>query len=123
MKLDWSAAAGSLALAAAEVENWMDKCPWHLTGDLAQRYQIADMNRPAARIQKALALAAGLQVTAEADRDELVAGESFTVQAQAHCRVGICILGELKLVSAGDFKETKRHQSEVKAGQPPRRIA
>jgi LmbE family N-acetylglucosaminyl deacetylase len=108
MKLDWSAAAGSLALAAADVENWMDKCPWHLTGDLAQRYQIADMNRPAARIQKALALAAGLQVTAEADRDELVAGESFTVQAQAHCRVGICILGDLKLVSAGDFKETKR---------------
>jgi LmbE family N-acetylglucosaminyl deacetylase len=108
LKLDWTAAAGSLALAAADAEHWMDKCPSHLTGDLAQRYQLTDMNRPAARIQRALALAAGLQVAAEADRHELVAGENFVVQAQARCRPGACVLGDLKLAFRGDFKETKR---------------
>jgi LmbE family N-acetylglucosaminyl deacetylase len=109
MKLDWTAAANSLALAAADAERWMDRCPSHLTSvDLAQRYQLADMNRPTARIQQALALAAGLQVTAEADRNELVAGENFAVQVQAHCRSGACALGGLKLAFRGDFQETKR---------------
>jgi LmbE family N-acetylglucosaminyl deacetylase len=108
MNLDWSAAINSLALAAANAAHWMDKCPWHLTGMLAQNYMVADMNRPVARIEKALALAAGLQVTAEADRSELVAGESFGVQTQAHCRLDSCTMGDLKLVFGGNFKETKR---------------
>ena len=108
MNLDWYAASNALALAATDAAHWMDKCPWHLTGDPAQRDQIADRNRSVGRIEKALALAAGLQVTAEADRSELVDGESFTVEAQAGCRTGICVLGELKLVFRGDFQETKR---------------
>ena len=108
MKLDWTAAANSLALAASDAEHWMDKCPWHLTGDLAQRYQLADMNLPTERIQRALALAAGLQVTAEADRGELVAGESFAVQVQARCRPAACTFGDLKLAFRGNFQETKR---------------
>jgi len=108
MKLDWTAAASSLALAAADAEHWMEKCPWQLSGDLAQRYQLTDMNRPAARIQRALALAAGLQVTAEADRHELVAGENFAVQVQAHCRPSACVLSSLKLGFPANFRETKR---------------
>jgi LmbE family N-acetylglucosaminyl deacetylase len=109
LNLDWRAANSSLALAAANAAHWMDKCPWHLTEDLAQRYQVADLNRPAARIEKAFALAAGLQLTAEADRSELVAGENFVVKVQAQCRAEAeCTMGETKLVFFGDFKETKR---------------
>jgi LmbE family N-acetylglucosaminyl deacetylase len=109
LNLDWHAATSSLALAATKAAHWMDKCPWHLTGDLAQRYEVADLNRPAARIEKAFALAAGLQLTAEADRSELVAGENFVVKAQAQCRAeAACTMGETKLVFNGDFKETNR---------------
>jgi LmbE family N-acetylglucosaminyl deacetylase len=109
LRLDWRAAVGSLAQAAANASHWMDKCPWHLTDSLAQRFVIADVNRTAARIQKALALAAGLQITAEADRSELVAGEDFVVKTQAACRAEArCTMGETKLLFRGDFKETKR---------------
>jgi LmbE family N-acetylglucosaminyl deacetylase len=109
LNLDWRAAAASLALAANNGAHWMDKCPWHLTGTLAQNYMVADMNRPAARIEKALALAAGLQLTAEADRSELVVGENFGVRAQARCRPeAACAMGETRLVFQGAFKEVKR---------------
>jgi LmbE family N-acetylglucosaminyl deacetylase len=107
--LDWRAATHSLALAAANAAHWMDKCPWHLTGALAQNYMVADMNRPAARVEKALALAAGLQLTAEADRSELVAGENFVVKAQALCRTEAhCAMGETRLLFQAGFKEVKR---------------
>jgi LmbE family N-acetylglucosaminyl deacetylase len=109
LRLDWRAATSSLALAAQNASHWLDQCPWHLANDLAQRYQLEDMNRPAARIEKALALAAGLQLTAQADRSDLVGGETFTATTQASCRVeAACAMGETKLVFHGDFKETKR---------------
>jgi LmbE family N-acetylglucosaminyl deacetylase len=109
LNLDWRAATSSLALAAANAAHWMDKCPWHLTGMLAQDYMVADMNRPAARIEKALALAAGLQLTAQADRSELVAGEAFAATVQASCRIeAACVMGETKLLFHGSFTETKR---------------
>jgi LmbE family N-acetylglucosaminyl deacetylase len=108
LNLDWYTAARSLALVADKVTHWLDKCPFRLAAGLAQDDQVADKNRAMTRIEKALALAAGLQVTAEADRSELVAGESFAVQAQARCRLMTCIMGDLKLVFRGDFQETKR---------------
>jgi LmbE family N-acetylglucosaminyl deacetylase len=109
LSLDWRTATNWLAQAAANASHWIDKCPWHLTDSLAQRFQIADMSRPAARIEKALALAAGLQLTAEADRSELVAGESFDVKVQTACRPEAgCAIGDTKLLLPGAFKETKR---------------
>ena len=107
--LDWRAATNSLALAANNASHWMDKCPWHLTGDLAQQYQVADMNRPAARIERALGLAAGLQLTAESDRSGVVTGESFGVRAQALCRREAgCTMGETGLAAHPGVKELKR---------------
>jgi len=109
LSLDWQSAATSLAQAAGNAAHWQDKCPWHLTNTLDQQFQLMDMNRPAARIEKALALAAGLQVTAEADRSDLVAGEDFTLKAQADCRPeAACKLGDTKLLFHGSFKEIKR---------------
>jgi LmbE family N-acetylglucosaminyl deacetylase len=116
LNLDWAGATKSLALAAANASRWQEKCPWHLTGDLSQQFQLMDMNRPAQRIEKALALAAGLQMTAEADRSELVAGESFTARAQAECRAEAgCVFGETKLLFHGNFAETK-HEGDAAKG-------
>ena len=118
LRLDWRSATASLALAAANTAHWQDKCPWHLSADLGQRFQVEDINRVAARVEKALALAAGLQVTAEADRSELVAGEDFTVKTQAACRGEAgCAMGETKLLFRGDFKETKREGDATKGLQ------
>jgi LmbE family N-acetylglucosaminyl deacetylase len=114
--LDWRAATNSLALAANNAAHWVDNCPWHLTGDLGQQYQIADMKRPVARIEKALGLAAGLQLTAEADRSELVIGESFGVRAQAACRREAgCKMDETGLVSHAGLKDVKR-EGEIDKG-------
>jgi LmbE family N-acetylglucosaminyl deacetylase len=109
LNLDWRAASSSLAQAATNASHWIDKCPLHAGSDSEQRYLIADLSRASIRIEKALALAAALQPTAEADRGELVAGESFTIRAQAACRPeAACNLGETKLVAAAAFKEAKR---------------
>lgn len=118
LNLDWRGAANSLALAAQNTSHWLDKCPWHRTGQLWEQFQVADMNRPAARIEKALALAAGLQITAEADRSELIAGENFTVKAQAQCRSETgCAFGESKMLFHGTFKEIKREGDPEKGLQ------
>jgi LmbE family N-acetylglucosaminyl deacetylase len=109
LHLDWAASTRSLAAAADKASHWMTQCPWHLTNSLGQQFMVADMNRPAARIEKALALAAGLQVTADADRSELVAGESFSLSSKTACRADAgCAPGDTKLVFRGNFEETKR---------------
>ena len=118
LNLDWAAANKSLAQAATNAAHWQDKCPWHLTNDLAQQFQLRDMNRPAAHIEKALALAAGLQMTAEADRGDLVAGENFTVKEQSDCRPdAACKLGDAKLLFHGNFNEIKREGDPQKGLQ------
>jgi LmbE family N-acetylglucosaminyl deacetylase len=109
LHLDWAGANQALATAADKASRWMTQCPWQLTNSLAQQYMIADMNRPAGRIEHALALAAGLQVTAEADRSELVAGENFSVTSKTACRKEAkCVPGDAKLIFRGNFQETKR---------------
>ena len=118
LNLDWAAATKSLAQAANHAAHWQDQCPWHLTNDLAQQFQLRDMNRPAAHIERALALAAGLQVSAEADRSDLVAGEDFTLKTQSECRAeAACKLGDTKLLFHGNFKETKREGDPQKGLQ------
>ena len=108
LNLDWRAATLALTAIARSAAHWPDQCPARAPGPLAQIH-VADMNLVAARVEKALALAAGLQVTAEADRSELVAGEDFVVKTQAACRAEAgCAMGETKLFFRGDFKETKR---------------
>ena len=108
LKLDWRAATFGLAAIASSAAHWPDQCGSHANGTPAQ-IRVADMNLVAARVDKALALAASLQVTAEADRSELVAGEDFVVKAQAACRAKAgCTMGETELLFRGAFKETKR---------------
>jgi LmbE family N-acetylglucosaminyl deacetylase len=84
--LDWPRAAKELANAGKNIE--------HMKNNLAVTEGIATQNRPAAgieyelereraRIDRALTIAAGVRMIAQADRANLVAGESFTVRVEA----------------------------------------
>jgi LmbE family N-acetylglucosaminyl deacetylase len=98
-----------LAGAANSAAHWLDECLAHPAGSASNAELLADMRRIRQRIEKALALAAGIQVTAEADRSESVAGEIFSVREQARCRPEAkCAFGTLRLEFRGNFQEVKR---------------
>jgi len=82
------------------------------------RDQVLDLRETKERLERALALVAGLEVKAEADRSALVVGESFGLHADAHCRKDDgCELGSLKLNLTDGFKETKREGDAEKGFQ------
>jgi LmbE family N-acetylglucosaminyl deacetylase len=82
------------------------------------RDQALDLRETKERLERALALVAGLEVKAEADRSTLVVGESFGLRAEAHCRKEDgCDLGGLKLNLTDGFKETKREGDREKGFQ------
>jgi LmbE family N-acetylglucosaminyl deacetylase len=103
---EWAAeaeAAIAHARAAAEKQNWDECARWLGKASLALRTHLADAlvdvsgkkvlfpqeknhREFSARIRRALALATGLRLEAEADRSELVAGEKFTVRVNWHRR-------------------------------------
>jgi hypothetical protein len=63
-------------------------------------------------------MAAGLEMRAESDREMLVAGESFNVHADAHCRKDAgCELGALQLNLPDEFSETKKDGDAAKGFQ------
>ncbi|MGB7230242.1 MAG: hypothetical protein WBD19_01120, partial [Candidatus Acidiferrum sp.] len=71
--------------------------------------QAFDLETMRTRLNRALALTAGLELRAEADRSTLVVGETFGIHAEAHCRKeGGCELGALQVNLPEEFKETKR---------------
>ncbi len=103
------AAIRSLAAAASHAAHWLDKCPMHLGPFPFQMQYLADKDRIRQRIERALALAAGVDISSDADSSELVTGESFTISAHARCRLeAACTLGGTKLSFRGPLKETKR---------------
>jgi len=82
------------------------------------RDQALDLRETKERLERALALVAGLEVKAEADRSTLVVGESFGLRTDAHCRKEDgCDLGGLKLNLTDGFKETKREGDAEKGFQ------
>jgi LmbE family N-acetylglucosaminyl deacetylase len=82
------------------------------------RDQALDLKETKERLERALALVAGLEVKAEADRSTLVVGESFGLRAEARCRKEDgCQLGGLKLNLTDGFKETKREGDTEKGFQ------
>lgn len=108
LNLDWKAAMGNLAEAAKVIESLSPPADSDsLLGYTAD--QVLNLRETKARLERALSLAAGLEIRAEANRSELVAGETFGVHAEAHCRRAEgCELGEFRLSQAEEFKESKR---------------
>jgi LmbE family N-acetylglucosaminyl deacetylase len=117
LSLDWKNAMRQLAeagnlLAGITPADFQDSSLGY------RRDQVLDLRETKERLERALALAAGLEVKAEADRSTLVVGESFGLRADAHCRREEgCDLGGLKLNLTDGFKETKREGDAEKGFQ------
>ncbi|MGB6596234.1 MAG: PIG-L family deacetylase [Candidatus Acidiferrum sp.] len=108
LNLDWKNALSELSGAATLIASISP--PEFSDSNLGYSPdQVFDLREIKARLDKALALTAGLEVKAEADRSTLVAGESFGIHADVHCRKEDgCELGALQLKLPAEFKETKR---------------
>ena len=112
LALQWEEAANSLvgtakAMASLSSEN-----------NASSENLRFELEKVRGRIDRALALIAGVQLRAEADRDALVAGETFTVTAEARCREESgCKLGGLHLVLPGEMSEAKIEKDAGKPGQ------
>jgi LmbE family N-acetylglucosaminyl deacetylase len=126
LKLHWKEAASSLAFAAKKIEA------------LALLPEAAPISPPAwydlefdlEHIQKAMKLVAGLQITAESDRGEVVAGEAFHVDELVRCRPeASCTFSDPKLglphgwTSSNEKTETPaRHRFAVIGTSQPRNL-
>ncbi|MGB2624944.1 MAG: PIG-L family deacetylase [Candidatus Acidiferrum sp.] len=117
LDLDWKNALAQLAGAATLIESISPRdSANNLEGYTPD--QAFDLREIRERLNRALTLAAGLEVKAEADRNGLVVGESFGIRAEAHCRTEDgCVLGGLELVHGDEFKIMKRETDAEKASQ------
>lgn len=108
LNLDWKNALAQLAEAGSLIGSI---APPNSASTLAGSTSglASDLEEIRDRLDRAIVLAAGLEMKAEADRSTLVVGESFGVHAETHCRKEQgCELGTLQLRLPEGFKETKR---------------
>jgi LmbE family N-acetylglucosaminyl deacetylase len=93
LRLDWKVAADSLVAAGKKI----DEVPRPSVSSQTPAPVVSlvrSLGRKREKIDRALALVAGLRLDAVADRSELVAGEAFTVRVEPHHREGI--VGEFR---------------------------
>jgi LmbE family N-acetylglucosaminyl deacetylase len=117
LALDWKAAAISLSQAAkllrAAVPRSTELLSWE--GSLTED-QLFTFWKVEHRLDRALGLAAGLQLTATADSNFVVADQPITIQASSRCRpevgceLGKIALGFLDYADPNWLKETSRQK-------------
>jgi LmbE family N-acetylglucosaminyl deacetylase len=113
LKEDYLTATHQLADAAGDFHDGIGKCSYAVSNDPGQRRFLDDIERTHKSIEKALALAAGLQITAEADTGLIVASEVFHVNASARCRPeAACAFGPLTLLVAGARRITPQEHGK-----------
>jgi LmbE family N-acetylglucosaminyl deacetylase len=129
LSLDWATAAKSIASARtalmlkgigdkqeADSRSTRTTDEGEVSGDAVAIWTLTK------HLDHALALAAGLRITADADRSELVTGEDLTIKTTAHCRPEIhCEFGSSKL--KGSSSEMPSAITEIKrAPDGPERV-
>jgi len=98
LSLRWHQSASAITQAAKEITSLYPGGS-HAAHWVVSDPRLADLRSAQRRVDRALALAAGLEIIAESDRSEVVVGEPFTVDADAHCRKEAgCELGTIQLV-------------------------
>ncbi len=98
LSLRWQQASAEVAQAAQQVAT-LYPGGGHAAHWVPGDPRLADLHAAQRRIDRALVLAAGLELVAESDRSEVVAAEPFTVNAEARCRKeASCQLGKLQLI-------------------------
>ena len=117
LNLDWKNAMAQLAGAATLLASISPPGSANGFADYTSD-QAFDLRETKQRLDRALTLAAGLELKADADREMLVVGESFGVHAEAHCRKEDgCELGALRLNLPQEFKENKSEGDAEKGYQ------
>jgi len=104
LALDWQRASQLLAGAAENIasQTQLAALNSHQVFDPFAK-DLADVQR---RLERALTLAAGVEITVQADRSELVIGESFSVTAATRCRREAgCHLSAMELIVPGGKNE------------------
>ena len=106
LTLEWQKASASLAAAAQKITSLYPGRS-HAAHWVAGDPHLAELHAARRRVDRALTLAAGLEIVAEADRSEVVAGEAFDVNAESRCRKEAqCELGKLQLLVRGNAAVT-----------------
>jgi LmbE family N-acetylglucosaminyl deacetylase len=114
LALQWNDASQDLADSANRIASLLSP----VAGIDPNSQLFFDLDAVKRRIERALTLAAGVSLRAEADRDALVAGESFVVNAEARCRMeNECKLGGLALLLPRGMHEAKAEENSSKPGQ------
>jgi hypothetical protein len=117
LNLDWKDALRQLAEAAKLMESSSPR-EFEASNLGYSSDQVFDLRETKARLERAIALTAGLEIKAEADRSEVVVGETLGVHAEAHCRKEDgCELGEFRLILPDEFTENKREGEAEKGYQ------
>jgi LmbE family N-acetylglucosaminyl deacetylase len=117
LALDWRTASADLAQASTMVRTAVPRSTELLSweGSLTPD-QLFTFWRTEHHLDRALALAAGLQLTATADTNNVVPGQRLTIQARSKCRrevdcqLGQIALGSLDYPDAPGLKETSRQK-------------
>jgi len=91
LRLDWPATVSAIVAAEKSVQRAsLLSIPYPIPPDLFEKLDF--LRRERQKLDRALALAAGLQTSAEAERADIVIGEQFAVDYSSHCRPEIdCI--------------------------------
>jgi LmbE family N-acetylglucosaminyl deacetylase len=111
--LDWKNATSHLGEAAKQVQSLFHRAHWRAGDPL-----LTEIRGELAKIDRAIALAAGVDIKAQSDRSNLVRGESFQVTLSAQCRKEAeCVFSELKLLMPTDMTEAKREGDRDKGFQ------
>jgi LmbE family N-acetylglucosaminyl deacetylase len=126
LTLHWEQASANIAAAAKALAS-MYPGGGHAAHWIAGDPRLTELHWAQQRIDRALTLAAGLEIVAQADRSGVVAGESFTVDAEARCRKEAgCALGKLQLAlpvnatqTASGTDAAKGEKFTVTINQPP----
>jgi LmbE family N-acetylglucosaminyl deacetylase len=106
LSLRWQQSASEIAQAAKEITS-LYPGGGHAAHWVGGDPRLTDLYSAQHRVDRALALAAGLEILAESDRSEVVAGEPFTVDAETHCRKEAgCELGKMQLVLPAKATQT-----------------
>lgn len=115
---DFASATGDLANAANDFNDWTGKCGYAVAMIPSQLQFVADVGRTQKRIEKALAMVAGIHLKAEADTGQLVAGDSFHITAHAVCRKEAeCAFGALTLALPKTMEQSAQEGSAEKGYQ------
>jgi LmbE family N-acetylglucosaminyl deacetylase len=130
LELRWQQSSAEIASATEGIASLVSRdklAKDHHPQTEEERTRYADIRVALQRSNHALALAAGLEVVAEADRSEVVAGENFTVDAYSRCRKEAgCELGKLQILlrpesqvtSAGDPSKTQKFTVNIHTPLP-----